>query len=136
MQFFHIRDVQKTGPAPQFGSFIYSAKDLYDRGVLLSIDQHSPRQYNKFQLIMSSDRAGIFNITLNSNLYGVSARVATEDIKMEDLLKAKYERRPSLALFGGKVKVNFERFLFQVNKKSVVFSAFFSEANRINRFYA
>lgn len=71
---------------------------------------------------MSSNHAGVFNLTLESNLLGVTARIASEDIKMEDLLQAKYEKKPSLALFGGKVKVNFELFLFQINKKSVFFA--------------
>lgn len=116
-QYFHLRDLQRTGQAPQFGSFLYSCKKLYDRGILLSIDQYSPRQFDKMQITMSSNHAGVFNLTLESNLLGVTARIASEDVRMEDLLQAKYEKRPSLALFEGKVKVNFELFLFQINKK-------------------
>jgi len=117
MQYFHLRDLQRSGQAPQFGSHIYSAKKLYERGILLSIDQYSPRQFDKLQLTISSDFAGVFNLLLESTMLGVSSRIASEDIRMEDLLQAKYEKRPSLALFNGKVKVNFELFLFQINKK-------------------
>ncbi|KDR83761.1 hypothetical protein GALMADRAFT_236120 [Galerina marginata CBS 339.88] len=116
-QYFHLRDLQRTGQAPQFGSYLYSAKKLYDRGILLSIDQYSPRQFDKLQVTMSSNLAGVFNLTLDSSILGVASRIAEEDIRMEDLLQAKYEKRPSLALFNGKVKVNFELFLFQINKK-------------------
>lgn len=66
---------------------------------------------------MSSDTAGVFSLVLESSLYGVTTRVASEDVRMEDLLQAKYEKRASLSLFGGKVKVNFDLFLFQINKK-------------------
>ncbi|PPQ77741.1 hypothetical protein CVT25_011176 [Psilocybe cyanescens] len=116
-QYFHLRDLQRTGQAPQFGSFLYSAKKLYDRGILLSIDQYSPRQFDKLQITMSSNLAGVFNLSLESTILGITSRIAAEDIRMEDLLQAKYEKRPSLSLFGGKVKVNFELFLFQINKK-------------------
>ncbi|KAF9568918.1 hypothetical protein CPC08DRAFT_790400 [Agrocybe pediades] len=116
-QFYHLRDLQKTGSFPQFGSFIYSAKKFYDRGILLSVDQYSPRQFDKLQIILSSNLAGVFNLVLESNMLGVTTRIAAEDIRMEDLLQAKYENRQSLSLFNGKVKVNFEKFLFQINKK-------------------
>ena len=116
-QYFHLRDLQRTGQSPQFGSFLYSAKKLYDRGILLSIDQYSPRQFDKLQITMSSNLAGVFNLSLESSLLGITKCIASEDIRMEDLLQAKYEKKPSLALFNGKVKVNFELFLFQINKK-------------------
>jgi Ras GTPase-activating-like protein IQGAP2/3 len=117
MQYFHLRELQRSGQAPQFGSHIYSAKKLYERGILLSIDQYSPRQFDKLQLTISSDSAGVFSLLLESTLLGLTSRIASEDIRMEDLLQAKYEKRPSLSLFNGKVKVNFELFLFQINKK-------------------
>lgn len=116
-QYFHIRDLQRTGQTPQFGSYLYTAKKLYDRGILLSIDQYSPRQFDKLQITMSSNVPGVFNLVLESTMLGVTSRIASDEIRMEDLLQAKYEKRPSLALFNGKVKVNFELFLFQINKK-------------------
>lgn len=66
---------------------------------------------------MSSNTAGIFTLSLESTLLGVVSRIASEEVRMEDLLQAKYEKRPSLSLFNGKVKVNFELFLYQINKK-------------------
>jgi len=121
-QFFHLRDLQRTGQAPQFGSYIYTAKELYDRRILLSVDKYSPRQFDKLQITMSSNVAGTFHLLLESTMLGIASRIASEDIRMEDLLQAKYEKRPSLGLFGGKVKVNFELFLFQINKKWVKIS--------------
>lgn len=112
-----MRGLQKSGQTPQFGSFIYTAKHLYDKGILLSIEQYSPRQFDKIEFTMSSNSPGVFTLSLDSSILGASARIATEDINMEDLLQAKYEQKSSLALFGGRVKVNFELFLFQINKK-------------------
>lgn len=119
-QYFHLRDLQRSGQTPQFGSFLYTAKYLYEKGILLSIDQYSPRQFDKIQLIMSSNAAGVFTLLLESTVLGVASRIASEDIRMEDLLQAKYEQRSSLSLFNGKAKVNFELFLYQINKKSVL----------------
>ncbi|KAJ7433826.1 ras GTPase-activating protein [Mycena galericulata] len=113
----HLRDLQRSGETPQFGSFLYTAEDLYKKGILLSIDQYSPRQFDKLHLTMSSNTAGVFTILLESTLLGVSTRIASEDVRMEDLLQARYEKRPFLSLFNGKAKVNFERFLYQINKK-------------------
>lgn len=117
-QYFHLRELQRSGQTPQFGSFIYTAKYLYEKGVLLSIDQYSPRQFDKLQITMSSNTAGVFTVVLASTMLGgVTSKIAKEDIRMEDLLQAKYEKRPSFTILGGKVKVNFELFLYQINKK-------------------
>jgi Ras GTPase-activating-like protein IQGAP2/3 len=67
---------------------------------------------------MSSSTAGTVSLVLESVFApGTPTRIASEDITMDDLLQAKYEKKSSLSLFGGKMKVNFEEFLFQVNKK-------------------
>lgn len=117
-QYFHLRELQRAGQTPQFGSFIYSAKQLYDKQILISVDTYSPRQYDKLHLTMSSNSPGVFTLILESSLIGgVPTRVAADDIQMEDLLQAKYEQRSSLALFGGQMNVNLERFIFQINKK-------------------
>ncbi|KAJ6539341.1 ras GTPase-activating protein [Mycena capillaripes] len=118
-QYYHLRDLQRSGEKPKFGSFLYTAKDLYEKGILLSIDSYSPLQFDKLHITMSSETAGVFTILLQSSLQvpGVSTRIESEDIRMEDLLQARYERRPYLSLFNGKAKFNFERFLYQINKK-------------------
>ncbi|KAE9410492.1 hypothetical protein BT96DRAFT_953076 [Gymnopus androsaceus JB14] len=115
-QYFHLRELQRSGQTPQFGSFLYTAKYLYEKGILLSIDQYSPRQFDKINLTMSSNTAGVFTITLESSILGVSSRIASEDVRMEELLQAKYEQRSYISLFSGKAKFNFELFLYQINK--------------------
>ncbi|TFK75932.1 hypothetical protein BDN72DRAFT_786097 [Pluteus cervinus] len=119
-QFFHLRDLQRAGETPKYGSFKYSAKKLYDRGILLSIDQYSPRQFDRIEMTFSSDTPGVFGLLLTSSLNGSHMRIAQEDIRMEELLQAKYENRPSLTVLDGKVKVNFENFLLHINKKFYV----------------
>lgn len=120
-QYFHLRDLQKSGQTPKFGSYLYTAKDLYEKGILLSIDQYSPRQFDKIQLTMSSNSAGVFNLLLESTLIGgITTKMGTDEVQMEELLQAKYEQRLSLTLFKGQAKVNLDLFVRQINKKFFV----------------
>jgi hypothetical protein len=118
-QYFHLRDLQKSGKTPQFGSFKYSAQDLYERGILLSIDQYSPRQFDKIDLVISSNQLGVFTVEMFNNAMGITNRMANADVRLEDLLQAQYQDRASLSLFNGLVKFNLNLFLYQINKKWV-----------------
>ncbi|KAF9247031.1 ras GTPase-activating protein [Melanogaster broomeanus] len=119
-QYFHLRDLQRSGKSPQFGSFRYSAKDLYEKGILLSIDQFSPRQFDRIDVIIASEKAGVFTMEILNNALGITNRIGITDLRMEDLLQAQYENRASLSLFNGLVKVNLSLLLFQINKKFYV----------------
>jgi Ras GTPase-activating-like protein IQGAP2/3 len=118
-QYFHLRDLQKSGKTPQFGSFKYSAQDLYERGILLSVDQYSPRQFDKIDLIISSNQLGVFTIEMLNNALGITNRMAVADVRLEDLLQAQYQDRASLSLFNGLAKFNLNLLLYQINKKYV-----------------
>lgn len=116
-QFFHLRDLQKSGRSPQFGSFKYSAQQLYEKGILLSIDQYSPRQFDRIDVVLSSNKAGLFDIELYKTNAGTSSHIASTEIRMEDLLQAQFENRVSLPLFDGMAKFNLNLLLYQINKK-------------------
>ena len=116
-QYFHTRDLQKSGKVPQFGSYKYSAQYFYEKGILLSIDQYSPRQFDKIDIVLSSNKVGVFTIEIFNNALGITNRVAHADVKMEDLLLAQFENRASFSLFNGLAKFNLNLLLFQINKK-------------------
>ncbi|KAF4574634.1 hypothetical protein EYR36_005982 [Pleurotus pulmonarius] len=116
-QWSHLRNLQRSGQAPQFGSYLYTAKDLYEKAILLSVDQYSPRQFDKIHLIISSNTPGVFNLLLESTIHGITSRLAGEDVRLEDLLQARFDNRSSYSLFNGIVKVNLNQFLYQLNKK-------------------
>lgn len=116
-QYFHLRDLQKAGKSPQFGSYKYSAQHFYDKGILLSIDQFSPRQFDKMDIVLSSNSVGVFTVEILNNALGITNRVAVGDVKMEDLLQAQFENRASLSLFNGLAKFNLNLLLWQINKK-------------------
>jgi len=119
-QYFHLRDLQKSGKSPQFGSFKYSAQDLYDKGILLSMDQFSPRQFDRINIVISSNKIGVFTMEVYNTNMGVTSLIASTDLRMEDLLQAQFENRVSLALFDGMAKVNLNLLLYQINKKFYV----------------
>lgn len=111
-------ELHRSGEVPpRFGSFKYTAKELYSRKILLSIDQYSPRQFDKVFLIMSSDTPGVFKLVLKTTIIGVNTVLGEDEVRIENLLDAKYNQVSSLSLFGEQVKVNFENFLYQINKK-------------------
>lgn len=64
-QYFHIRGLQKSGMGvPQFGSYKYTAKQLYDRGILLNVDYPGIKKnkYDQIAMIFSMDQAGLINV--------------------------------------------------------------------------
>jgi Ras GTPase-activating-like protein IQGAP2/3 len=130
-QYFHLRDLQKLGKSPQFGSYKYSAQELYAKGILLSIDQFSPRQFDRISVIIESNKIGVFTIELFNASHGEgggslgrSTRIASTELRMEDLLQAQYENRVSIPLFDGMAKMNLNLLLYQINKKYVLVSSF------------
>ena len=116
-QYFHMRDLQKSGKTPQFGSYRYSAQHFYEKGILLSIDQYSPRQFDKLDIVLSSNNVGIFTIEIFNTTLGITNRIAHADVKMEELLQAQFENKASYTLFDGLAKFNLNLFLWQINKK-------------------
>ena len=113
-QYFHLRDLQKSGKNPQFGSYKYSALEFYEKGILLSIDQFSPRQFDRIHMILASNHIGVFTVELQN---GLSGENNITDVRVDDLLHAQFENKPSLALFNGTVKFNVNLLLYQINKK-------------------
>lgn len=86
MQGSHLRQLEKEGKRYQFGSFKYSAQTLYDRGILLSIDQYSPRQFGNISLTISSDEIGVF--VISAAYLGV--QVTTVELRLQDLLEMQF----------------------------------------------
>ena len=117
-QYFHLRDLQKSGKSPKFGSYVYTAQRLCDKGILLSIDQISPNHFERIDIVMSCNKIGVFTIKVVTS-GGVSGPtvIAETEVGMEDLLQAQFENKVSLSLFDGMAKMNLNLLLYQINKK-------------------
>lgn len=61
-QWHHLRTLEKQGKKPKFGSYKYSAQRLYEKGILLSAKDFSPKQFDKLFIIISCDEVGVFKI--------------------------------------------------------------------------
>lgn len=91
MQGSHERQLEREGKSYRFGSYKYSAQTLYDRGVLLSVDDYSPKQFDKVTITISSDDVGIFEVTL---AHGNMAKSPIK-LRLDDILEAQFVGRPA-----------------------------------------
>ncbi|KAJ1993708.1 iqgap- protein [Dimargaris cristalligena] len=114
-QYFHLRDLQRTGKVPQFGSYKYTAEKLYQKGVIVAIDGYNPRQFDKITLVISSDVAGVFGIEVS--LLGIKMPGGEMEIRLEDLLQYQFNNTPVISIFDGAVRVNVNLLVFLINRK-------------------
>ena len=115
-QYYHMRELQKSGKAPKFGSFKWTADALFKKGVLISIDDYLPRQYKQITLTISSDEAGVFHV--EASFLGISLPEKME-LRLEDLLQQQYNNVQIVTLFD-MAKVNLNLLIFLINKKFYV----------------
>ncbi|EEB09301.1 hypothetical protein SJAG_04498 [Schizosaccharomyces japonicus yFS275] len=115
-QYFHIRDLRKSGQVPKFGSFKYTAIKLYERGVLVSMS--STLQQDKLYITLSSDEVGKF--VLQAITQNVVIPNGTTELSLDDLLEAQYNKVLTLLVFNGRVKLNTNMLL------QLIFSKFYA----------
>ncbi|KAJ1918752.1 iqgap- protein [Tieghemiomyces parasiticus] len=114
-QYFHLKDLQRTGKVPQFGSYKYTAERLYQKGVIVAIDGYNPRQFDKITLVISSDVPGLFGIEVS--LLGIKMPGGEMEIRLEDLLQYQFNNTPVISIFDGAVRVNVNLLVFLINRK-------------------
>ncbi|KAK4504282.1 hypothetical protein PRZ48_005198 [Zasmidium cellare] len=109
-QWSHERELEKAGRQPKFGSYKYSARQLADKGVLLSWQGYSQEHWSNLNVVISSDEVGVFHLEASSGsmmLPGASANVL-----LDDLLQAQYDNKNAIPVFeemsggGAKLAVN------------------------------
>jgi Ras GTPase-activating-like protein IQGAP2/3 len=83
-QYFHNRELARSGRVPKFGSYKYTAKSLAEKGILLSIEGFSPRQYDSISLTISSDEVGVFNV--EASMLGVTVPDGQVELSMDELV--------------------------------------------------
>ncbi|KDN47975.1 hypothetical protein K437DRAFT_273559 [Tilletiaria anomala UBC 951] len=112
-QYFHLRSLKASGKVPKFGSYKYTAQRLHEKGVLLTIDGFSSKQYDQISLTISSDEAGLF--TIEASVLGVVG--GSCDLRIEDLLEAQFNGLQTLTLMDSMAKCNTNLLIHLINKK-------------------
>ncbi|KAI8982300.1 Rho GTPase activation protein [Mycotypha africana] len=114
-QYFHMKNLQRRGLVPKFGSFKYTAKALYDRGIIIDLVGVPKKLYARITIILSMDRAGIitfegyFPLSHNQDLH--------VDVQYEDLLQTQYEGIQTMKVLDGMATVNVNLLIYLINKK-------------------
>ncbi|KAI8372080.1 Rho GTPase activation protein [Choanephora cucurbitarum] len=114
-QYFHMRGLQKSGLVPTFGSYKYTAKQLYERNILLELTDIPKRHYDRIPIILSMDQAGI--ITIEGSYAGWSMSSVQVDMRYEELLQTQFEGVQTVTVLDGMAKVNVNLLIYLINKK-------------------
>ncbi|KAL9122789.1 MAG: hypothetical protein Q9187_000651 [Circinaria calcarea] len=97
-QWDHERELQRSGRIPKFGSFKYSAQELFNRGILISWHGYNERQYYQIDLTIASNEVGVFTIEGSSG--SIAMPGASAQVPLDDLLQAQFNGTQFLEFFG------------------------------------
>ncbi|KAI9781296.1 MAG: hypothetical protein M1839_006089 [Geoglossum umbratile] len=114
-QYNHVRELQRSGRVPKFGSFKYSARALADKGVLVSYKGYTERQYDKINLTMSSDEVGVFFV--EGSMGSIQIPGASAQVPLDDLLQAQFCNQQFMNLFESALRLNVNLFLHLIFRK-------------------
>ncbi|KAF3764528.1 hypothetical protein M406DRAFT_346588 [Cryphonectria parasitica EP155] len=114
-QYNHQRELERSGRVPKFGSYKYSARQLMDKGALVSWSGTADRDWDKINLTISCDQVGVFAIEGSRGHIQIPGASAL--VPIEDLLQAQFESHQFMTLFEGNLKVNVNLLLHLLYKK-------------------
>ncbi|KAK0730421.1 hypothetical protein B0H67DRAFT_638929 [Lasiosphaeris hirsuta] len=114
-QYNHQRELERSGRVPKFGSYKYSARTLFDKGVLVSWAGITERDCGQIDLTISCDEVGMFS--LEGSRSHIQIPGASAVIPIEDLLQAQFESHQFMTLFEGNLRLNVNLLLHLLYKK-------------------
>jgi Ras GTPase-activating-like protein IQGAP2/3 len=97
-QYNHERELARSGRVPRFGSFKYSARNLAEKGVLVSWRGYNERQWDKINITISSDAVGVFHV--EGSVGSLMIPGAAASVPLDDLLQAQFNNCQYMNLFG------------------------------------
>ncbi|KAK9463144.1 uncharacterized protein V1516DRAFT_672060 [Lipomyces oligophaga] len=112
-QFFHMRELQKHGRVPQFGSFKYSSSKLLEKGVLVGLAGSAERQHIDFTF--SCDQVGIFSVEASQG--SITLPAGTIEVTLEALLEKQFNNQQSIKLFDNLATFNTNLLLHLIFRK-------------------
>ncbi|KAK4110460.1 hypothetical protein N656DRAFT_713557 [Canariomyces notabilis] len=114
-QYNHQRELERSGRVPKFGSYKYSARALFDKGVLVSWAGIPERDWGQINLTISCDEVGVFS--LEGSRGHIQMPGASALVPIEDLLQAQFEAHQFMTLFEGGLRLNVNLLLHLLYKK-------------------
>lgn len=112
-QYNHQRELERSGKVPKFGSYMYSARTLSDKGVLVLWTGMA--DWEKTNVTISCDQVGVF--VIEGTRGHIQMPGAHAVVSIEDLLQAQFEAHQFMHLFEGNLKLNVNLLLHLVYKK-------------------
>ncbi|KAF1966707.1 ras GTPase activating protein-like protein [Bimuria novae-zelandiae CBS 107.79] len=98
-QYNHMRELQRSGREYRFGSFKYSARNLADKGILVSWNGFAERTWDRLDITISSNQIGIFEIQGSQGSMMIPGAFA--EVPLDGLLQAQFENHQFMNLFCG-----------------------------------
>lgn len=122
-QYNHMRELQRAGREYRFGSFKYSARNLAEKGILVSWQGYNERQWDRLDITISSNTVGVFEIQGSQGSMMIPGAFA--EVPLDGLLQAQFDNHQFMNLFGegkdgggsGCVRLNVNLFLHLIFKK-------------------
>ncbi|KAF1837143.1 ras GTPase activating protein-like protein [Decorospora gaudefroyi] len=124
-QYNHQRELKNSGREYRFGSFKYSARNLAEKGILISWSGYHERQWDRLDITISSNQTGIFEIQGSQGSMMIPGAFA--EVPLDGLLQAQFDNHQFMNLFGdggrgatageGVARVNVNLFLHLIFKK-------------------
>ncbi|KAI1812940.1 hypothetical protein GGS20DRAFT_508694 [Poronia punctata] len=114
-QYNHQRELERSGRVPKFGSYKYSVRTLFGKGVIVSWQGVPERDWSSIDLTIACDQVGIFNI--EGSRGHIQMPGASAVIPIDDLLQAQFEARQFMDFFEGNLRVNVNLLLHLLYRK-------------------
>lgn len=97
-QYNHERELQRSGRVPKFGSYKYSGRTLSNKGVLVSWRGYTEHQWDRLDVTISSDEAGVFHF--EGSIGSLMVQGASATLALDSLLQAQFNNMQFVTLFG------------------------------------
>jgi Ras GTPase-activating-like protein IQGAP2/3 len=114
-QYNHQRELERSGRVPKFGSYKYSVRTLFGKGVIVTWQGVPERDWNSIDLTIACDQVGIF--TVEGSRGHIQIPGASAVIPIDDVLQAQFEARQFMEFFEGNLRVNVNLLLHLLYRK-------------------
>jgi Ras GTPase-activating-like protein IQGAP2/3 len=88
-QYFHMKELERSGKVPKFGSYKYTARGLADKGVLVKLEGFPEKRWDKVNFTISSDEIGTFFVEASNGsmmIPGASVQILLDDLLQVSLI--------------------------------------------------